>query len=120
MFCQYSSPEEDEDHVLHSFLDTTSRIDTEREDCLLVGGFSTVPYLPPLETHYDMVPDYHVIAANIRAELPAAHNLDPNPEYVEVWYSDFMWKTISDVPREPEAGESVVVRLYFHHPANAL
>ena len=63
---------------------------------LLLMVFSKVPCLLSVGIHIDTVLDYYGIAAIIRAGLPADHNLVPSPQYVEVWYSDVMWKAISD------------------------
>ena len=63
LWCNASSLEPDENHVLHSCLDATSRKDVHPcldaisrkdhgwEDKLLVDVFPNVPYLPPFETY---------------------------------------------------------------------
>ena len=94
-WCNASSLEPDENHVLHSCLDATSRKDVHPcldaisrkdhgwEDKLLVDGFPNVPYLPPLETHADTISNYHVIAANLRAGRARWH-LGASPAVVVV------------------------------------
>ena len=131
-WCNASALEPDENHVLHSRLDAIlrtdvgpcpdaiSRRDSGWEDKLLVDGFSNVPYIPPLDPHVDAIPNYHVIAANLRADLPSDYELDPDPDYVEVHYADYMWRTIPDVPREPEPEEAVIERIYLGKPGKRI
>ena len=71
------------------------------------------PYVPPTEPHPYAVPDYHLIAANVRADLPLDYDLYDSPDHIEISYDNFMWRTIPDVPREPNPGEAVIVRIYL-------
>ena len=94
------------DRVSSSSQDLSWHSDLARDN------FSYSPFVPPLEMHTDTVFNYHLIAANARAGLPADYNLEPEATYIEIGYTDYMWRTIPDVPREPLEGEIVTVKMY--------
>jgi len=59
----------------------------------------------------ELIENYHVMCANQRADLPLAHDLEPEVEFVEVFYEDSSWKLLTDVPRPPKEDEVVVLQI---------
>ena len=72
----------------------------------------TIPYVPPIEPHEIASSTYHLTAANVRAGLSPNYRLEEEESFVELGYEDYTWRLIPDVPREPQYGETVVVRFY--------
>jgi len=56
---------------------------------------------------------YHVVAANMRAGLPSDCCLHGTDDYTEVYYEGDTWKLLSEVPRPPQEGEVVVLRVSY-------
>ena len=55
---------------------------------------------------------YNVISANVEAGLPAEYKLEEDLDYSEVYFEGDTWKLLSDVPRPPQKGEVVCLRIY--------
>ena len=69
--------------------------------------------LQEFEQSPDVVPNYHVMAANQRAGLPVQDGCSDTYDYVEVHYSGDASKLVHNRPAEPKDWEVVVVKMYL-------
>ena len=60
-----------------------------------------------------VISNYHVLAANARADLPLDYDMSLNEEYTEVYFTGDTWKLLDDVATPPVEGEVAVLRVYL-------
>ena len=87
-------------------------IDTDKEPFEAKGMFHPPSGNLP-EDFKHILHNYHITAANRRANLPLNHGCDEEPDYVEIFYAGLATKLVYNRERTPVEGEVLVQRLYL-------